>query len=117
VPTSLLPPILGDMLALGHAGHPRPWLGITSRESPEGIVLGGVTEGGPAAQAGLRPGDRVVAVGEAPVGNLETLYRSVWQLGDPGVTVPLKVERGERTLDVEVHSIDRRQWLRLDQSF
>ena len=117
VPTSLLPPILGDMLALGHAGHPKPWLGITSRESPEGVVLGGVTEGGPAAQAGLRPGDRVVAVGEAPVGTLETLYRSVWQLGDPGVTVPLKVERGERMLDVEVHSIDRRQWLRLDQSF
>jgi S1-C subfamily serine protease len=117
VPTSLLPPILGDMLAMGHAGHPRPWLGITSRESPEGVVLGSVTDGGPAARAGLRPGDRVVAVGDAPVGNLETLYRSVWQLGDPGVTVPLKVERGDRQLDVEVRSIDRRQWLRLDPSF
>ena len=117
VPVDLLPPILGDMLALGHAGQAKPWLGITSRESPEGVVLGGVTAGGPAAQAGLLPGDRVVAVGEAPVGTLETLYRSVWQLGDPGVTVPLKVERGERMLDVEVRSIDRRQWLRLDQSF
>jgi S1-C subfamily serine protease len=117
VPTSLLPPILADMLSMGHAGHPRPWLGITSREGPEGVVLGAVTDGGPAAQAGLRAGDRVVAVGEAPVGNLETLYRSVWQLGEPGVTVPLKVERGERTLDVQVRSIDRRQWLRLDPTF
>ncbi len=117
VPTSLLPPILGEMLALGHAGHAKPWLGITSREGPEGVVLGGVTDGGPAAQAGLRPGDRVVAVGDAPVGNLESLYRSVWQLGDPGVVVPLKVARGDRQIDVEVRSIDRRQWLRLDQSF
>jgi S1-C subfamily serine protease len=117
VPTSLLPPILGDMLAMGHAGQARPWLGITSRESPEGVVLGGVSDGGPAARAGLLPGDRVIAVGEAPVGSLETLYRSVWELGDPGVTVPLKVERGDRQLDIEVRSIDRRQWLRLDPSF
>lgn len=117
VPASLLPPILGDMLTLGHAGHAKPWLGITTREGPDGVVLGGVTNGGPAAQAGLRPGDRVVAVGEAPVGDLETLYRSVWQLGNPGVTVPLKVERGEQMLDIEVRSIDRRQWLRLDRSF
>lgn len=117
VPTSLLPPILGDMVARGHAGHPRPWLGITSRESPEGVVLGGVSDGGPAARAGLRPGDRVVAVGDAPVGNLETLYRSVWELGEPGVEVPLTIERGEEMLDVKIRSIDRRQWLRLDQSF
>ena len=117
VPVDLLPPILGDMLALGHAGHPKPWLGVTSRESPEGVVLGGVSDGGPADRAGLQAGDRVVAVGEAPVGNLETFYRSVWDLGDPGVVVPLKVERGERMLDVTIRSIDRREWLRLDQSF
>ena len=117
VPVDLLPPILGDMLALGHAGHPKPWLGVTSRESPEGVVLGGVSDGGPADRAGLQPGDRVVAVGEAPVGNLETFYRSVWKLGDPGVAVPLTVERGERMLDVTVRSIDRREWLRLDSSF
>ena len=117
VPVNLLPPILGDLLALGHAGQAKPWLGITSRESPEGVVLGGVTDGGPADLAGLRPGDRVVTVGEAPVGNLETLYRSVWQLGNPGVVVPMRVERGARMLDVEVRSIDRRQWLRLDPTF
>jgi S1-C subfamily serine protease len=117
VPVDLLPPILGDMLALGHAGNAKPWLGVTSRESPEGVVLGGVSDGGPADRAGLRPGDRVVAVGEAQIGNLETFYRSVRELGDPGVEVPLKVERGERMLDVTVRSIDRRQWLRLEQSF
>jgi S1-C subfamily serine protease len=117
VPVDLVPPILGDMLAMGHAGHAKPWLGITSREGPEGVILGGVSAGGPAAEAGLRPGDRVVAVGEAPVGNLESLYRSVWQLGEPGVEVPITVERGDQTLDVKIRSIDRREWLRLDQSF
>lgn len=117
VPTSLVPPILGDMLAIGHGGRSRPWLGITSRESPEGVIVGGVSDDGPADRAGVEPGDRVVAVGEAPVGNLETLYRSVWELGEPGVVVPLRIERGERRLDLEVRSIDRRQFLRLDPTF
>lgn len=117
VPVDLLPPILGDMLALGHADRAKPWLGIISREGPEGVVLGAVSAGGPADRAGLEPGDRVVTVGETPVGNLETLYRSIWQLGSPGVVVPLEVARGERLLEVEIRSIDRRQWLRLDPTF
>jgi S1-C subfamily serine protease len=117
VPVNLLPPILGELLASGHAGAGKPWLGIISQEGPEGVVLGSVTDGGPAAAAGLRPGDRVVAVGDAPVADLETLYRSVWQLGDPGVVVPLRVERGDRTLDVEIRSIDRYSFLRLDPTF
>lgn len=117
VPASLLPPILAELLATGHAGDAKPWLGIISRESEEGVVLGRVTEDGPAAAAGLRPGDRVVAVGDAPIGNLETLYRSVWQLGGAGVVVPMRVERGDKLLEVKVKSIDRLSFLRVEPTF
>mgnify|MGYP001040829596 CR=1 FL=1 len=117
VPTSLLPPILGDLLTIGHSAEAKPWLGIISRESEAGVVLGRVTDGGPAAAAGLRPGDRVVAVGDAEIGNLETLYRSVWKLGGPGVVVPMRVARGNRLLDVQIKSIDRLSFLRLDPTF
>ncbi len=117
MPASLLPPILGELLTTGHAGDAKPWLGIISRESEEGVVLGRVTADGPAAAAGLRPGDRVVAVGDAAIGNLETLYRSVWKLGGAGVVVPMRVERGEQLLDIEVKSIDRLSFLRLDPTF
>jgi S1-C subfamily serine protease len=117
VPASLLPPILGDLLTTGHTAEAKPWLGIISQESEAGVVLGQVTDGGPAAAAGLRPGDRVVAVGDDAIGNLETLYRSVWKLGGPGVVVPMRVERGDQLLDVQIKSIDRLSFLRLDPTF
>src|SRR5205823_12765729 len=50
-----------------------PRLGIRPdyADADEGVLLGGVTEGGPAAKAGLKEGDRIVAVGGKPVKNLE----------------------------------------------
>ncbi len=42
---------------------------------------------------GLSPGDVIVAVGGTQVGTLAELYRGMWQLGEPGVAVPLRVMR------------------------
>ena len=57
VPIDLLPPILDDLLNRGQVNKPpRPWLGAFSAESNGGVVVMSVAEGGPAAQAGLRPG-------------------------------------------------------------
>ena len=58
VPINLLPPILDDLLTRGQVSKPpRPWLGAFSAESDGEVVVMSVAEGGPAAQAGLRPGD------------------------------------------------------------
>src|SRR3712207_8286937 len=46
-------------ISLGRsADAPRPWLGITTREADEGLVVQRVTPEGPAEAAGLRSNDR-----------------------------------------------------------
>ncbi|MFI6521199.1 M50 family metallopeptidase [Spirillospora sp. NPDC050679] len=57
----------------------------------------------PAAAAGLREGDRVVAFGGAPVGDWEDLRRAIGA-ARPGQSVPVVVERGgaRRTLQARL---------------
>lgn len=50
-----------------------PRLGIVPdyADEKEGVLLGGVAEGGPAARAGLKTGDRIIELDGKPVANLE----------------------------------------------
>ena len=57
-------------------------------------VVGRVTEGGPAATAGLRSGDAVIKVDGAPVRNWEDLDRLI--AGSDGRTLSLTIKRGDR---------------------
>ena len=118
VPIDALKPILGDLLAYGRRQDPgRPWLGITAREQGGRVVVAGVADDGPAARAGLRAGDLVLAVGTARVQGLADFYRKVWALGEPGVTVPLAVQHGGSVRSVPVVSIDRLRWLKLQPTY
>ncbi|MBI2204130.1 MAG: RIP metalloprotease RseP [Candidatus Rokubacteria bacterium] len=58
-------------------------------------VIGRVTEGSPAASAGLRTGDRIVAVGGRTVAHWEDLERAV--AGSDGRSLDLAIERGGAT--------------------
>ena len=40
-------------------------------DAGEGVLLGGVSDGGPAEKAGMKEGDRIVEIGGKPVKNLE----------------------------------------------
>jgi S1-C subfamily serine protease len=113
VPIDLLTPILNDLLARGRVNKsPRPWLGMFSAESDGRVVVMSVTEGGPAAEAGLREGDIISDVRDGEVDGLADFYRKVWQTGPAGAEIPMRVVREGRETWLRVKSADRANFLR-----
>jgi serine protease Do len=91
----------------------RPWLGVSTQTlttrlaralgalDATGVLIADVSAGGPAAGAGLRSGDIVVAVDAMRVSSRAQLERAVSALV-PGRTVTLSVRRAAATLSVRV---------------
>jgi DNA-binding MarR family transcriptional regulator len=63
------------------------------------LLVRTVEEGGPAAAAGLRTGDVLLAAGEHELRSVAALHAAV---GDAGRKLRLRVQRGGETLDVTV---------------
>lgn len=113
IPIDLLTPIREDLLRQGQRSGPRrPWLGITAASEAGRVAVVRASPGGPAADAGLKPGDVIAAVGDETVGTLADFYRAVWRLGEAGIEVPLRIRRAGVVSVITVRSIDRAQWLR-----
>lgn len=113
VPIDLLKPILRDLKSNGRAaGPPRPWLGLRTESARGRLFVTGVSEDGPAALAGVRRGDVVLAVGSDAVSTQAELYRKMWSLGPAGTEVPLKVLQDGETREIRVKSIDRSTFFR-----
>ena len=116
VPIDLLPPILDDLLTRGQvAKPPRPWLGALSAESDGKVVVMSVTEGGPAAKAGLRQGDVISEVRDGAVDGLADFYRKLWDSGSAGAEIPMRVVRDGRETWLRVKSADRGSFLKKPQ--
>lgn len=108
VPVQLLRPILDDLLSYGRVNRPaRPWLGLYAMEDDEALVVGGLADNGPADQAGVRTGDRILSVNGEDVPDLAGLWRAVWASGEAGAAVQVRLGRGNRTAAVTVTSTDR----------
>jgi S1-C subfamily serine protease len=107
VPIELLPPIVDD-LSRGQPAHAaRPWLGLFCNDASGSVMVMDISSSGPAAEAGVQPTDVIVAVAGQAVSDLADLYRKIWKLGPAGVLAPLRLRRDGRTIDLEVHTIDR----------
>jgi S1-C subfamily serine protease len=112
VPIDLLEPILEDMKRIGRpARSPRPWLGMYTTPMQGSLVVGALTQGGPAHRAGVRLGDVVLEVAGEPVSDLADLFRRVWERGSAGAEVPLTLARGKSTSRIRVTSADREDFL------
>jgi S1-C subfamily serine protease len=81
----------------------RAYLGLSSSEDPSrpGALVRTVNDGTPAARAGVRPGDLVVAIGSTRVRNPSDLGEAV-NAAKPGDTVQLEIRRGGDTRKVDV---------------
>jgi hypothetical protein len=76
-------------------------------EPPKGVRFADVREGSPAAKAGLRGGDILIAFDGKDISNL---YDFTYALRDhkPGDLVPVKVLRGDQTIEAKVLLTERR---------
>ncbi len=112
VPIDLLKPILADLINTGRSSEaPQPWLGVHADETHGRVIIIRVTPGGPAAKAGIKAGDIVVAVNQIPVKGLAEFFRQIWSMGPAGVMVHLSVLQGTQVRDISVPSADRYQML------
>ena len=113
VPIDLLKPILTDLVREGHrTGPARPWLGVSADEIQGRVLVTRVSPDGPADQAGLQPGDIILAVGSDVVRSQSEFYQRLWTRGSAGDEITLKVLQGTDVRDVKVRSIDRLQYFR-----
>ena len=91
----------------------RGWIGVEPNElSPElaetfgvkateGVIITGVLQDGPAAQAGMRPGDVIVEVAGKPVRNVSELLTTVAAL-KPAEAAPFNVQRGDGNITLQI---------------
>jgi S1-C subfamily serine protease len=113
VPIDLLAPIFDAMVQTGRSPHPpHPWLGMSTQDQDDRLVVSNVAPGGPAERAGIRPGDIVLKVGELRATSLADFFRAVWGLGAAGVEVPLTLARDGDVLRITVKSADRTDFLK-----
>lgn len=91
----------------------RGWIGVEPNDlSPElaetfgikasqGVVITGVLQNGPAAKAGIQPGDVIVKIGDTPVANVTRLLAQVAAL-KPGSATSFSLERKNQPIEVSV---------------
>ena len=111
IPTSTAKNVLEAIVRDGQVT--RGWIGVEPQDlSPElaesfglsgnaGVIITGVLQNGPAASAGIRPGDVITQVAGRPVSNVAQLLSAVAAL-KPGAPAQLVVVRKEGSQTVEV---------------
>jgi len=111
IPVSTAKQVLEDIVKAGKVT--RGWIGVEPNDlSPElaetfgvkastGVIITGVLQNGPAAKAGIRPGDVITGVAEKNVGNTQELLSAVAGLR-PGTATRFVLQRGSDKLELDV---------------
>lgn len=111
IPTSTARSVLEAIVRDGQVT--RGWIGVEPQDltsdlaetfglpAGKGVVITGVLQNGPAAKAGIRPGDVITSVGGRDVSNVAQLLSAVAAL-PPGTPAPLDVVRRDGTSRIEV---------------
>ena len=98
-PSELIVPIINKLRTSGRIE--RGWLGVSVENSDNGVTVAGVERTSPAARAGLRQGDAILAVNGERIEGARGLIRTVAAVS-PGSNVSLTIRRQGREMDVSV---------------
>jgi serine peptidase DegS len=109
IPVNMVRGVLSDIIANGRVI--RGWIGILPQDITEeqarqlglpqgGIVLDRLYIGSPAQQAGLRPGDLLLAVDGVPVHSAQDTLASI-AAHKPGSTLAIRILRGSKTFEIK----------------
>lgn len=110
VPTDLLRPILAELRTRGmSSASRRAWLGINCVERAGVLHVVRIAGDSPAEAAGLRVGDRIMAIDGATVSTLDMLWTRLWSGGPPEREVTLEIERDGARQSLGLRSVDRAQ--------
>jgi putative serine protease PepD len=107
IPSNTAKRIADQLIKTGKVSNSgRAYLGVSVATSVggAGVVIASVEKGGPAARAGLRPGEVIVAIDGKPTPSTDALATVLAQL-EPGQSVPVDVvdpDGGKRTVDVKL---------------
>ncbi|MDO4557909.1 MAG: PDZ domain-containing protein, partial [Planctomycetia bacterium] len=72
----------------------------------EGVVVGRIREGSPAANAGLEPDDIILKFGDTLIDTPDTL-QSVVERAEPGKSCPMEILRGQERMTLDVSVLER----------
>ncbi|WKB54770.1 Do family serine endopeptidase [Eleftheria terrae] len=116
IPASTARQVMESLIKEGQVT--RGWIGVEPQElTPEmaetfnlpvkeGVLITGVLQGGPAQQAGVRPGDVVTSVAGKPVASTVQLLNAVAEL-KPESEAEIDVQRGDKKLELRVKVAQR----------
>jgi serine protease Do len=100
IPSETVNRIVAQLLAKGSIE--RGWLGVSVDDRDNGVTIAGVSRDGPAAKAGIRTGDVVVAVNGDRIESSRGLIRAVAGVA-PGNAVRVTVRRQGREIEIPVN--------------
>lgn len=99
IPNAIVQKVMADIIATGRVN--RGWLGIEigrtitdprALDSENGVMVAGITAGGPADRAGLQVGDVIVAIDGQAVDDANTLIAKIAQKS-PNSQLPVQITR------------------------
>jgi serine protease DegS len=115
IPVNMVRGVMSDIIA--HGRVIRGWIGIVPEDITDeqaaqlGLAQGGVLVanlyvGSPAQEAGLQPGDLLLAMGGAPLHSAQDGLARIAN-EKPGSVLAIKVLRGRKTLEMKAHVSER----------
>jgi serine protease Do len=100
IPSDTVTRIVAQLLSKGSIE--RGWLGVSVEERDDAVMIAALDRNGPAARAGIKAGDQVVAVNGDKIDSSRGLIRAVAVVA-PGNSVRVTIRRQGRDMEIPVN--------------